>query len=209
MVEGFSLLVEGREFQNPETLSSGMQTAINVAAFAAYGLVGSMSTGYMDKTDKRELIEDLKKMREYCDLVGVKLKAGSVQVQLGIAADDISFESLIGRFALIHERVFDFQKYAASLVRTVFSDGKLSTIAEVVVVFSAHSKANEFIQKYAEKCKHSSMRKNVYTQPWVVDLEDREITRLRMSLTNWIAKLIPSESEKLRAALFRARFAET
>ena len=41
----------------------------------------------------------------------------------------------------------------------------------------------------------------VYMQPWVVDLEDEDITRLRQPLSD----LLERDSEKIKAGLFRRR----
>src|SRR5262249_55396020 len=142
-----------------------------------------------------------RRLQEYSTVVGIKLSDGPVLLRFGIDADDISFETLVGRFAMIHERAYDFRKYAPSLMRSIWSDGKLATVAQVVVAFSAHKRAREFIQSYADKCKHTAFWKKVYTQPWVADLEDEEITRLRQPLSD----LVTRDSDKLKAGLFRNR----
>ncbi len=51
---------------------------------------------------KDELIADLQKMKEYCDLIAINLKFGSAQIRMMIDADEISGETLVGRFAMIH-----------------------------------------------------------------------------------------------------------
>jgi len=197
--EGFSLLVPGEGFDDPKRLSGGKQMLISAVAGVAFGLIGSLASGYMDKTQKDGLVADLRKMQEYCDLIGIKLSDGPVLVRLGIDGDDISGEALIGRFAMIHERAYDFRKYAPSVMRTIWNDGKLSTVAQVLVTFSAHKRAKEFVQNVANKCKHTATWKKVFTQPWVVDLEDEEITRFRQPLSD----LMTRDSEKLKAGLFR------
>ena len=199
--EGFSLFVPREGFDEPKRLSGGKQTMIAVAAGAAFGLIGTLSSGYLDKTDKPLLVADLQRMQNYSTVIGIKLRDGPVFLRLGIDADEISGETLVGRFAMIHERAYDFRKYAPSLMRTIFSDGKLATVAQVVVTFSEHSRAREFIQTYADKCKHTAGWKKVYTQPWVVDLQDEEITRFRHPLSN----LMTRDSDRLKAGLFRQR----
>jgi len=68
----------------------------------------------------------------------------------------------------------------------------------VVLVFSSHKRANDFIQNFADKCSHSAFWKKVYTYPWIVDLEDEEIKRYRQPLDNVLGL-----AEKLKAELFR------
>jgi hypothetical protein len=199
--DGFSFLVPGEGFDDPKRLSGGKQMLISAVAGVAFGLIGSLSSGYMDKTQKDGLVAELLKMHEYCGLVGIKLSDGPVLLRLGIDADDISGEALVGRFAMIHERAYDFRKYAPSVMRTIWNDGKLATVAQVVIVFSTHKRAREFTQTLADKCKHTAIWKKVYTQPWVIDLEDEEVTRFRQPLSD----LMTRDSEKLKAGLFRQR----
>src|SRR5438105_5736835 len=110
--EGFSFFTPGEKFDDPKRLSWGKQALVAAAAGAAYGLIGSLSSGYSGKTSRDGLIADLKKLHEHSDLVSIKLSHGPVLVRLGIDADDLLGETLIGRFALIHERAYDFRKYA-------------------------------------------------------------------------------------------------
>jgi hypothetical protein len=199
--EGFSLLAPEESFDDPNRLSGGKQAMIAAATGAAFGLIGSLSSGYMDETSKQGLIADLRRMQDYCDCVGIKLSDGPVLLRLGIDADDIPGETVVGRFAMIHERAYDFRKYAPSMIRTIFSDGKLATVAQVVVAFSTHKRAKEFIDRYAAKCKQTAFWKKVYTQPWVVDLEDEEITRFRQPLSD----LLTRDSDRLMVGMFRER----
>jgi len=192
--EGFSFLQGDERFEDPKRLSGGKQALVAAAAGALFGLVGSLSSGYMTETDRAGLIADLKKMNDLCDRVGIKLSDGSVLIRLAINADSLSDESLVGRFALIHERAYDFRKYAISIMRSIWSDGKQPTVSQVLIAFSAHRRARTFLQSFADKCKHTAVWKKVYTQPWVVDLEDEDITRLRQPLSD----LLERDSEKIK-----------
>ena len=199
--EGFSFLVSGQAFETPQKLSSGKQALIATAAGAMFGLIGVLSSGYLDETNKQGLIQDLQRLQGYCSLIGIKYSDGPVLIRLGIDADDVPNETLIGRFAIIHERAYDFRKYAPSVIRGFWNDGKLATGAQVVLAFSKHRRAKEFNENYAAKCKLTAFWKKVYTQPWVADLEDEEITRFRQPLSD----LVTRDADKLKAGLFRQR----
>lgn len=155
--------------------------------------------GYSDKAKREELIADLQRMNDYCDLIGINLGYGSL-IRTVIDADNISGETLIGRFAMMHERGRNFQKYAMTLRKSwVWGETKAGTAIQGIVTFSSHKKARECCQNYAEKCKHVW---GVGTYPWIVDLEDEEITRFQPML--WMGRLA-NYPEKLKAGLFKKR----
>ena len=199
--EGFSFLATDGEFEDPKRLSGAKQALVAAVAGAAFGLLGSLSSGYMKETDKACLIGDLKRMMELCDAVGIKLSDGNVLIRLVINADNVADETLVGRFAVVHERAYDFRKYAMSLMRSIWNDGKLPTVAQVIVAFSTHRRAKVFSENFADKCKHTAIWKKVYTQPWIVDLEDEDIQRLRQPLSD----LVSRGSDKIKAGFFRKR----
>jgi hypothetical protein len=198
--KGFSLFKpDTDEFEDPKRFSKGQQIAIGMIYGAAFGALGGGLGGYYSETRKEQLVSDLKTLSEYRDMIGINLSRGFNLLRVAIDADDLTDEALIGRFALIHERLHDFRKYAMSSLT-----GKMRTQAEVLVVFSAHERATAFIEGSAKKCGQLSYRKNVMTQPWIVDLEQDEITRSRVGLN-----LQPSFGlnpwENYKAALFRKR----
>jgi hypothetical protein len=75
---------------------------------------------------------------------------------------------------------------------------KFSVHVHVVVVFSIHRRADDFVRKVADKCRHSAFWEKIYTAPWVVDLEDEEIKRYRQ-----LDSLLGGRIEKIKAELFR------
>jgi hypothetical protein len=204
--EGFAFYVPNESFADPEEISLkrqiGFKLAIGVGmALAGYpelGFLMGTNAGLVSDKDKDSLVADLQKIKNYCDFVGIKLSNGPVVLRLGIDGDDISEESMIGRFAIIHERAHDFIKYSASLLKSRFGDNKFSTHTSVVVVFSTHKKAKYFNENLAGKCKHTAFWKKVYTHPWVVDLEDEEIKRHRE-----LDGLFGGNLKKLKSELFR------
>jgi hypothetical protein len=86
-------------------------------------------------------------------------------------------------------------------MRSIFGESKMSTIAQVVLVFSMHKRAKEFNQNIAEQCKHRTIWKSVFTQPWVFDLEDEEINIHR----HGIYAPVTRDIAKLKAGLFHDR----
>ena len=196
--EGYTFFMPEAQFDDPTRLSGGKQALFAAAAGAAFGLLGSLSTGYLDKIDKEQLKTDLQRLSEYCDFVGIHLSSGSVVLRLVLNGDNLPNETIVGRFAVIHERAFDFRKYAMTILRGVFSDGKLATYAIILIAFSSHKRSKEFMDSFANKCKHGAFWKKVHTHAWVADLEDEEITRFPEPLIN----LGGAHFEKIKAALF-------
>jgi hypothetical protein len=199
--EGYTFLIPGVQLDNPIQLSGGKQALVAAAAGMAFGLLGSLSSGYMDKVDKEVLKKDLQRLYDYCDLAGIHLSSGNVVLRLVMDGDNLSNETIVGRFAMIHERAYDFRKYAMTFLRSVVSDGKLSTYAIVLMAFSSHKRTKDFINGYADKCKHTAFWKKVRTQAWVIDLEDEEITRFPQPLID----LGGARFDKIKAGLFHKR----
>jgi hypothetical protein len=190
---GFSFLIDDC-LAAPETPSMAKLALARIAAGAAFGLFGSLAVGYSNALPKQQLITDMKRMHECCDLIGIRLREGNAVVRMGIDADNIANETLVGRFAVIHDHLFDFRKYTATFFAA-------ATGAQVVVAFSQHKRAKDFNDSFADKCKHTAFWKKVHTQPWIADLEGREINRLRAPMEH----LIVRDDDKLKAALFRSR----
>jgi hypothetical protein len=143
------------------------------------------------------LITDLQKAQNYCDFIGIKTSNGPALLRLAIDADDIPDETLIGRFAVIHEQAHNFRKHSSTFPGG-FKETKFAVYAQVVVVFSSHKRARNFIQRFADQCSHTAFWKKVYTYPWIVDLEDEEIKRYRQPLDNFFG-----QGEKLKSELFQ------
>ncbi len=202
--EDFSFLGAADELDAPQKMSSRMQFALGAAAGVAFGIFGGMASGYMKgSADYDALIADLRKMLDCSDVIGIRLKDGMAVLRLGIDADELTGEALIGRFAIIHERATEFRKYAYTIMRSWINETKLPTVSQGVVVFSKHQKAKQFIQQHGDKCKHYTFWKGVRTQPWVVDLQEEVITRC--SGLWQLANMLPLDSEKARAGLFHRR----
>lgn len=206
--EGYSFLIAVDQFSEPQKASMGRQALIAAAAATAFtaafgggavvGAIAGSNVGYSDKIRKEDLVADLQRMKEYCDLIGINLSYGATIVRMMIDADTVSGETLVGRCAMIHERGLDFRKYALTIAKSwLWGDTKAGTVIEVVMTFSTHKLAREFLQNYADKCKYS--RKGVTAYPWIVDLEDHEITRKTLNLPFFSKKY----DEKLKAGFFR------
>jgi hypothetical protein len=173
--QGFVFLHHDDALNEPKRPSAGQQAIYTAISAIGFGLIGAALTGYFEKLDKEQLITDLNGMQGYCDLVGINLSKAIVLLRLAIDADDLSNDGIIGRFAQIHSRARDFQKYAMSLAFA----GKMSVRTQGLIVFTSHKRAKDFGETSGSQCKHSSFWDKIYTEAWVIDLEDEEITRFR------------------------------
>ena len=184
--QSFSFLSPDDQFAEPKKMSAGKQAIM--AGILAGGMSaifgGGAITGAIfgsnighSKHSKEELITDLKSINQLCDLVGMSVLNGACVVRLVIDADEIPYETLIGRFAMIHERLHAFRKYSMVILKNwIFGDSTAATTAQVLVLFSSHKKARDFNQQYANKCKHAAVRKSIFTEPFIVDLEDEDLS---------------------------------
>lgn len=184
--QGFSFLSPNDEFVEPAKMSAGKQALMAgmlgggmSAIFGGRAVTGALfgaNVGFA-KHSKDALVTDLKSINQLCDLVGVSVLNGSCIVRLVIDADDIPYETLIGRFTVIHERLHAFRKYSMVLLKNwIIGDSTSPTTAQVLVLFSSHKKAKDFNQQYGNKCKHAAVRKSIFTEPFIVDLEDEDLS---------------------------------
>lgn len=203
--EGFSFLSPDDQFAEPKTMSGGKQALIAgllgagmSAVFGGGAISGAIfgsNVGYAGHS-KEELITDLKGMNHYCNLIGMNVSSGKCLIRLVIDADEIPSETLVGRFAMIHERAHTFRKYSMVMAKNwIWGDATYPTTAQVLLVYSSHKKAKDFIQTYADKCKHWAFRKGIFTYPFIVDLEDEEIVILNHG--------IKLKADKFKAAFFK------
>jgi hypothetical protein len=191
--EGFSFLSPETHFADPKRMSGGKQMLIAGMGTVA-GLISGQfvisGAGYSDQKQEA-LMADLRRISEYCDLIGVKLDTGPAILRMLIDADDIPGEALVGRFAMIHERASDFEKYSLVIAKNwLYGNATSGVYLQVLTVFSLHSKARHFIQTYADKCTHRSKHTSngiikiggglLLTCPWVVDLEDETVTPIQI-----------------------------
>jgi len=207
--ENFSFLSLDQNFEDPKRMSGGKQALVAGMAGMLGGALLASGVGYSAQK-KEELVNDLRRMSEYCDLIAIKLDTGAAIVRMIIDADDIGGESLVGRFAMIYERGSTFRKYSMVIMKNwILGDRTAGTFMQVITVFSSHKKAREFIQTYAEKCVHSThgmvTNRGGYlgTHPWVVDLEDEEVTPIGTKVLGMIPKN-GMFSDKYKTGFFKA-----
>ena len=173
-----------------------MQNILSVISIAGFGVLFGSNVGYGNHS-KDEIVADLKKMNEHCSLVGLNLDNGICSVQLMIDGDEMTFEALIGRFALINENIYSFRKYSMVLIRNwILGNSTLGTQAQVILYFSSAKKSQEFFRLYAKKCTYTDPGKQVYTYPVIVDLEE---------LATATHRLGRFYEDKYRAAVFKKR----
>ena len=209
-IENFSFLSPEQNLENPKRMSGGKQALLAGLAGLAGGIIWASGVGYSEQK-KGDLINDMRGMSEYCDLIGIKLDTGACIVRIIIDSDELSGESLVGRCAMIHERCLTFRKYSLVVMRNwIIGDTTSGTYAQVVTVFSSHKRAREFALTYAEKCVHKSrgMVTNrgglLATYPWVVDLEDEDVAPVG---TKWLGMLPQTGMflNKYKTEFFRKR----
>ena len=206
--ENFSFLSPDQNFADPKRMSGGKQALFAGLAGLYGGLLFGGGVGYSAQK-KEALTNDLRQMSEYCDLIAIKLDTGAAIVRMIIDADTVTGESLVGRFAMIHERGSTFRKYSLVVLRNwILGDQTAGTFLQVITVFSSHKQAQEFTQTYADKCLHKTrgMVTNrgglLATYPWVADLEDEDVTPIA---TKWLGMLPQTGmfSEKYKTGFFR------
>lgn len=194
--QGFCFLHRDEPFEEPKRPSVGQQTVYTAISAIGFGLIGAALTGYFEKLNKEELIRDLKSMSEYCDVVGINLSKAIVILRLGTDGDDLADDVIVERFSAIHARAHEFQKYAMSLAMA----GKMSVRTQALIAFSSHKRATDFGEGFASRCKQSSFWKKIYTEAWVIDLEDENVTRFRHG-----GEFLARDLAEIKTELFRKR----
>ena len=201
--EGFGFLAPDEKLEDPKKLSASQQAFMQIASGIIYaattglgavgGIMGAASSGPLSRVDKKELVPDLKKMNEYCDFSAIDLNSVFVMLRLALDGDSLTNDAIVERSDLIHQKSHDFHKYAMFLF-----GHKSSVHADMMIAFSSHHRAKEFVDSFAKKCNKKSFWKAVFTHPWVVDLENEEITGFQIDIGSLMKK-------NLQSVLFRKR----
>jgi hypothetical protein len=183
--QGFIFIDDAGHLPAPKRISS-TGAASAQAAIAAGTVVGMVALGALlggggvalvplfsrGKKDHSKLAVDLYKYKSIAREVGVSLGTGKITLRLGIDADELSNDYITNLFLRIHQHSIVLNKYADSF------GGHLCSVAQGVLLFSQHSRAKQFNDSAADKCMHK-VRKgyaHTVTQPWVIDLEDENIS---------------------------------
>lgn len=184
---GYSFFFDGKAFEAPQQMSANRQLLVQCLTSLtriAVGLPLLFQKTELYEQHKEALVEDLKRLHNHCDLIGIKDSNGPCSLRLAISADEFSDESLVGRLAMIHEQAQKFQNYAADLnplkarpwVKKVMGVPEGGHVwCHVFLTFSTHKRAKEFLERHIAKCKHGGFWKHTHTHPYVVDLEDEII----------------------------------
>jgi hypothetical protein len=180
--ENFSFLSPDLHIEDPKRMSGSKQSLVAAMVGFCGGALLASGVGYSTQK-KEDLTRDLRQMSGYCDLIGIKLDTGPAIVRMVIDGDDMSGETLVGRFAMIHEKGNVFRKYSMVVnPNWILGDQTAGTFLQVLTVFSSHKSARDFTQTYAEKCIHRTLglvtnRGGLFaTYPWIIDLEDEDVT---------------------------------
>ena len=159
-----------KELQNGETLKR--MPASQYAAFLALGALGGLSVFAINQPSfaDKEVITELEKLGALCDLIGIKLSAGGVQLVLFVQGDDYADETVIGKCHLIRDQLNSFKKFTMRISWT-----KMPVFASVFFIFEKSDKAFHFRQSVQEKCKHNALFSKIYVLPWGIDLSAKSV----------------------------------
>lgn len=152
-----------------QRISTGRKVLMTGSFFVAGGLIsalGTKSSKFSDDEVKAEIV----KLRQLCDLVGIRLDTGPAILALFIYADDLSDDQMIGRSILILEQMKSFRDFTMKI-----GWSKMGVSARVFYVFSDSNKAFHFRQSVQEHCKHGEFFKKIYVRPWGVDLSAKSV----------------------------------
>jgi hypothetical protein len=131
------------------------------------------------------------KLKQLCDLVGIRLAGGLPVLALFLYADDLSDDQMIGRSIMILDQMKSFKEFSMKI-----GGSKMGVSARLFYVFFDSGKAFHFRQSVQEHCKHGEFFKKIHVRPWGVDLSAKSV---------WAHKGIPDLSLKaadIEAQLF-------
>jgi hypothetical protein len=147
--------------------------AVGLAAFGAFlggGGIARVPLLSRGRQDIDAIAAELRKYRAIAEIVGIMLRTGQIVLQLGVDADNLDGGSLANLFPIIHQRALTLRKYADSF------GGEVQSLTQVISLFSEHSRAKHFVDKFARNCLLGSAPSRAVTQPWIVDLQDEKLT---------------------------------
>jgi len=96
---------------------------------------------------------------EYCDAVGKRVSWAAFR--LIIDGDELDDSEIIGRISQVHRIV---RKYYSS-----------QADAKVLIVFSKHAHAEDFLTNSSRSCVHPEFWRKIYTRAWIGDIESEII----------------------------------
>lgn len=152
-----------------QRISTGRKILMTGGFFVAGGLLsalGTKSAKFSDNEVKAEIV----KIRQSCDLVGIRLDAGPASLVLFIFVDDLSDDQMIGRSVLILDQMKSFRDFTMKI-----GWSRMGVFARVFYVFLDSSKAFHFRQSVQEHCKHGEFFKKIYVRPWGIDLSAKSV----------------------------------
>ncbi len=150
-------------------MPAGQKSILVATAFVGAGIIGAVGTRSSKFTDD-EVKAEITKLGKLCDLVGIRLSTGWVRLALFVYADDLPYETVIGKCHLIRDRLTSFKQFAMSL-----GWAKYPVFADVFFIFADSRKAFHFRQSVQEHCKHYEFFKKIGVLPWGVDLAARSV----------------------------------
>jgi hypothetical protein len=206
--DGFVFLNDNGELPPPKKTSTaaqvGIAAGIVAATVAANVLVGGNVRVFTPRPlipgsqDHNALVGDLSWLKTVSQIVGVRICHGAVVLRLSIDADILPIETIIGRFAVIHEYAFRLCRYSESYAGSPHP----MIITQGAILFSEHKKAKQFAEQFVKTCIHrpSSFR---VTQPWIIDLDDEVVIKC---VNVWqLGHTCPLNSKKMLVRLFQKR----
>lgn len=148
-----------------------------VGALVGFGAFMINRSNVVDSEVKAELV----KLGALCDLIGIELASGSVNLVLFVHSDDLTDEATIGKCHLIRDRLTSFKKFTMRI-----GWNKLPVRATVFFVFSNSEKAFHFRTSVQEHCKHFALFNKLWVLPWGIDLAAKSVWAYRGLPVNWV-----------------------
>jgi len=169
------------ELQKGGTLKK--MTTGQYAGLLALGAVAGLGAFAINRANvvDSEVKSELVKLGALCDLIGINLSSGNVNLVLFVYSDGLTDEMIIGKCHLIRDRLKPFKKFTMRI-----GWNKLPVRATVFFVFDRSEKAFHFRRSVQGHCKHFAFFNKVWVLPWGIDLAAKSVWAYRGLPVNWL-----------------------
>jgi hypothetical protein len=170
--DGFRFIGQNNNFPDDTKSNKNKNIASSVVANALFGLVfGPFSWNITSSEDT--LYKDLKSLSDCGVIAGYKKSFGVSYLATIFDTSNLSDESIIGRFAIIHENIIPFQKYSIG-INSIFSDGRIVQ-CKTYLLFTEKYRSDNFILNISKQCKYTKHFSGAGNFPVVIDLYNKKV----------------------------------